>query len=237
MAADFLAIAVAELGNISERRIQMLLDENHSRNLPGNLIADPGLNSGFMLTQYTAASLVSENKIYCHPSSVDSIPTSANVEDHVAMATTAARKAQVVVNTSRMVLAIELMVAAQAMEWRMMSEDGKVVAKTIGRNPKKETKEADKTRLGEMRAALGLQSHFAKNFGQQPAAKTCEGPSAKVVVASMGAGTGKVYQAIREKVPALVEDIYLGPLVQDAIGVVASGSISLIIRSMESAIP
>lgn len=119
LAADFLAIAVAELANISERRTQLMLDAHHNRGLPANLIANPGLNSGFMIAQYSAASLVSENKVLCHPSSVDSIPTSANSEDHVAMATTAARKARTVVNNTRAVLAIELMCGAQGVEWRV----------------------------------------------------------------------------------------------------------------------
>lgn len=119
LAADFLAIAVAELANISERRTQLMLDAHHNRGLPANLIANPGLNSGFMIAQYSAASLVSENKVLCHPSSVDSIPTSANSEDHVAMATTAARKARTVINNTRAVLAIELMCGAQAVEWRV----------------------------------------------------------------------------------------------------------------------
>ncbi len=119
LAADFLAIAVAELANISERRTQLMLDADHNRGLPANLIANPGLNSGFMIAQYSAASLVSENKVLCHPSSVDSIPTSANSEDHVAMATTAARKARTVINNTRAVLAIELMCGAQGVEWRV----------------------------------------------------------------------------------------------------------------------
>ena len=120
LAADFLAIAVAELANISERRTQMLLDQSHNGGLPANLIADGGLNTGLMIAQYTAASLVSENKIFCHPASVDSIPSSANVEDHVAMATTAARKLRQILANTKGVLAIELMVATQAVEWRVI---------------------------------------------------------------------------------------------------------------------
>lgn len=120
LAADFLAIAVAEFANISERRIQMLLDKNHNNGLPANLVADGGLNSGLMIGQYTAASLVSENKVLCHPASVDSIPSSANIEDHVAMATIAARKLRQVLANARAVLAIEFMTAVQAIEWRMV---------------------------------------------------------------------------------------------------------------------
>jgi histidine ammonia-lyase len=118
VASDFLTIAVAELANISERRTQMLLDARHNRNLPANLIARRGVNSGLMITQYSAASLVNENKVLAHPASVDSIPTAANVEDHVAMATTAARKLRTVLANVKAGLGIELLVAAQGVEWR-----------------------------------------------------------------------------------------------------------------------
>lgn len=118
IAADFLAIAVAELASIAERRTQMLLDKNHNRGLPASLTARPGIHSGYMIAQYCAAGLVSENKVLAHPASVDSIPTSANYEDHVAMASIAARKVRTVVANAQSTLAIELMVAAQALEWR-----------------------------------------------------------------------------------------------------------------------
>ncbi len=119
MAADFLAIALAELADISERRTQMLLDAHHSRNLPGNLIPHRGINSGLMIAQYCAAGIVSENKVLTHPASVDSIPTSANSEDHNAMATIAARKLRTVLRNAQAVLAIELIAGAQAVEWRV----------------------------------------------------------------------------------------------------------------------
>ncbi|HEX4498916.1 MAG TPA: aromatic amino acid lyase, partial [Thermoanaerobaculia bacterium] len=119
MAADVLAIALAELANISERRAQMLLDGHQSRNLPSNLIPHRGINSGLMIVQYAAAGIVSENKVLTHPASVDSIPTSANSEDHNAMATIAARKVRTVLRNAQAVLAIELLVAAQAVEWRV----------------------------------------------------------------------------------------------------------------------
>lgn len=118
LAADFLTIAVAELANISERRTQMMLDGHHSRGLPENLTTRPGVNSGLMILQYTAASIVSENKVLAHPASVDSIPTGANAEDHVSMSTHAARKLRTVLSNVRSVLAIELLTAAQAVEWR-----------------------------------------------------------------------------------------------------------------------
>jgi len=131
MAADFLAIAIAELANISERRSQTLLDGDHNRGLPQNLTTRPGVNSGLMIAQYTAASVVSENKVLAHPASVDSIPTSANAEDHVSMSTHAARKALAIIRNVQSVLAIELMVAAQAIEWRVAMRNGVGEAHTL----------------------------------------------------------------------------------------------------------
>lgn len=116
LAMDFLAIALAELGNISERRTYKLI--SGSRGLPNFLVANPGLNSGFMIPQYTAASIVSQTKGLCMPASVDSIPSSQGQEDHVSMGSNAATKLyRVVLNTER-VLAIELFNAAQALEFR-----------------------------------------------------------------------------------------------------------------------
>lgn len=117
LAFDFLGIAVAELGNISERRLERLI--NYQLNdLPAFLVKKGGLNSGFMITQYAAASLVSENKVLAHPASVDSIPSSANQEDHVSMGTIAARKCLSIVENVKRVLATELMAACQAIDFR-----------------------------------------------------------------------------------------------------------------------
>lgn len=114
---DFLGIAVAELGNISERRLERLI--NYQLNdLPPFLVKNGGLNSGFMITQYAAAALVSENKVLAHPASVDSIPSSANQEDHVSMGTIAARKGLEILKNARRVLATELMAACQAIDFR-----------------------------------------------------------------------------------------------------------------------
>ena len=116
-ALDSLALAVAELANISERRIERLVNPSLSDGLPAFLTGDGGLNSGFMIPQYVAASLVSENKALCHPASVDSIPTSAGQEDHVSMGNASGLKAwQVLANAERTV-AIELLAAAQAVEF------------------------------------------------------------------------------------------------------------------------
>jgi histidine ammonia-lyase len=112
-----MTIAVAELGAISERRIERLVNPALS-DLPAFLTRDGGLQSGLMLAQVTAAALASENKALSHPASVDSIPTSANKEDHVSMGVTAARKAAQVVANVRRILALELVAACQALEFR-----------------------------------------------------------------------------------------------------------------------
>jgi histidine ammonia-lyase len=123
-ALDALAMAVSELASISERRIERLVNPNLSDGLPAFLTSDGGLNSGFMIPQYVAAALVSENKSLCHPASVDSIPTSAGQEDHVSMGNAAGLKAwQVVANAERAV-AIELLAAAQAVEFLAPLEPG-----------------------------------------------------------------------------------------------------------------
>jgi len=113
---DYLKIALAELGNISERRLSRLVDQSLS-DLPAFLTAYPGVNSGFMILQYTAAALVSENKVLAHPASVDSIPTSANQEDHVSMGTIAARQAREILENVEYVLAIETLAATQGIDF------------------------------------------------------------------------------------------------------------------------
>lgn len=116
IAADTLGIALSELGNISERRIAKLIDPALNHGLPAFLVKHGGINCGFMIPQYAAAALVSENKVLAHPASVDSIPTSAGQEDHVSMGTIGARKAAQILENVRMVLGIELMCAAQALD-------------------------------------------------------------------------------------------------------------------------
>jgi histidine ammonia-lyase len=116
LVSDALAVAIAEIGAISERRVAMLVDTVVSR-LPPFLTAEPGLNSGFMIVHVTAASLASENKSLAHPASVDSLPTSANQEDHVSMATFAARRLQPMLANTAHIVAIELLAAAQGIEF------------------------------------------------------------------------------------------------------------------------
>jgi len=119
IAMDYLAFSVAELGNISERRTMRLTDEcSNTHALPAFLTKDGGLNSGFMILQYTAAALATENKVLSHPASVDTIPTSANVEDHVSMGATAALKLRDVLDNVERILTIELMSAAQGVDFR-----------------------------------------------------------------------------------------------------------------------
>jgi histidine ammonia-lyase len=129
-ALDALAMAAAELASISERRIERLVNPNLSDGLPAFLTSDGGLNSGFMIPQYVAASLVSENKVLCHPASVDSIPTSAGQEDHVSMGNAAGLKAwQVLANCER-AIAIELLAGAQGVEFLAPLEPGAGVRAT-----------------------------------------------------------------------------------------------------------
>lgn len=117
LAMDFLGIALAELANIAERRLERLVNPNLS-GLPAFLTKNGGLNSGFMIVQYSAASLVSENKVLAHPACVDSIPSSANQEDHVSMGTIAARKARTIGENTAHVLAMELLAACQGIDLR-----------------------------------------------------------------------------------------------------------------------
>ena len=135
LALDFLCMAVSELANISERRIERLVNPQLS-GLPAFLVSDGGLNSGFMLAQYTAASLVSENKVLSHPACVDSIPTSANKEDHVSMGTISARKLREIVRNAEHVIAIELLCGAQAMDLftNMKPGEGTLIAYKIIRD-------------------------------------------------------------------------------------------------------
>jgi len=119
LAFDYLAIALSELGNISERRLMRLTDENSNAHiLPAFLTQNGGLNSGFMLVQYTAAALCTENKILSHPASVDTIPSSANVEDHVSMGVTSVLKIRQIAENLKQILALELFAAAQGIDFR-----------------------------------------------------------------------------------------------------------------------
>ncbi len=159
LALDMLAIALSELASISERRIYLLLggDSVGGIDLPKLLMRDTGLNSGFMLPQYTAAALVSENKILAHPASVDSIPTSLGQEDHVSMGSISATKVHKIVQNVETVLAIELMCAAQALDFLRPMTSGKGV-ETVHREIRKVVSHAESDRLfhNDIEAVLRL---------------------------------------------------------------------------------
>lgn len=130
LASDYLALAIAEVGSLSERRIALLIDANLS-GLPAFLVQAGGLNSGFMMAQVTAAALTSENKTLAHPASVDSIPTSANQEDHVSMASFAARRLHDMLDNVGHVVAIELLAAAQGVEFHRPQQSSKAIEAVI----------------------------------------------------------------------------------------------------------
>ncbi|MEP7010595.1 MAG: aromatic amino acid lyase [Acidobacteriota bacterium] len=214
-AADFLAIGLAELANISERRTQMLLDGHHSRGLPPNLIPWAGVNSGLMIAQYSAAGIVSENKVLAHPASVDSIPTSANSEDHNAMATFAARKLRTVLGNVQAVLAIELLVAAQAVEWRTLLKSGG-------------GKLAESAERGEdpgslIRAAQEKGSAYDAQLAEFTAWTGSE--RQPDIAGRLGAGTRGAYLAIRRAAPTMLADRLLDRDVRAVRGLVESGGL------------
>jgi histidine ammonia-lyase len=130
LAADYLALAIAEIGSLSERRIALLID-THLSGLPAFLVKEGGLNSGFMMAQVTAAALTSENKSHAHPASIDSIPTSANQEDHVSMAMFAARRLHEMLDNVSNVVAIELLAAAQGVEFHHPQKSSPAIEQVI----------------------------------------------------------------------------------------------------------
>lgn len=196
MAADVLAIALAELASISERRTQMLLDSNQNRNLPSNLIPHRGINSGLMIVQYAAAGIVSENKVLTHPASVDSIPTSANSEDHNAMSTIAARKVRTVLRNAQSVLAIELLVAAQAVEWRVAMERDPVLTRKAS---------ADWDRADQQ----------AHDFEERTRPER-----RPEIAAKLGEGTRRIYLQVRDAAPTMLRDRVLEGDIRAVRGVV-----------------
>lgn len=165
LALDFLAIALAELGNISERRVYRLI--SGTRKLPSFLVANPGLNSGFMIPQYSAASIVSQNKQYCTPSSIDSIESSQGQEDHVSMGANGAVKALKVLENLEKLLAIELFNAAQAMEFRRPEKTSPALEKVMTEFRKEVAFVEDDTIMyKEMHKAVNfIKNNFTGNFG------------------------------------------------------------------------
>ncbi len=130
LAADAIALALCVVGAMAERRIALLTDENHSK-LPAFLASDSGLDSGFMVAQVTAAALASENKSLAHPASADSIPTTGNHEDFVSMATYAARRLGDLADNAAGIVAIELMIAAQGLEFRRPARSSQALESVV----------------------------------------------------------------------------------------------------------
>ncbi len=156
LAADYLALAIAEIGALSERRIALLID-SHMSGLPAFLVNDGGVNSGFMMAQVTAAALASENKSHAHPASVDSLPTSANQEDHVSMATFAARRLHTMIDNVADIIAIELLAAAQGVEFHRPRTSSAVIEKAIaGVREISPRYEADRSLSSDIRRVAAL---------------------------------------------------------------------------------
>lgn len=156
VAMDYAKIAIAELANIAERRVEHMLDPAVS-GMPAFLAHQGGLHSGLMISQYTAASLVSENKVLAHPASVDSIPTSANQEDHVSMGTIAARQCAMILENARWVIAIEVMNATQALDFHAPVLPGPAVAAAVAEvRAVVPPLEADRVMTGDLAAVRSL---------------------------------------------------------------------------------
>ncbi|MEI6487810.1 MAG: histidine ammonia-lyase [Bacteroidota bacterium] len=163
LALDFLAIALAELGNISERRTYQLI--SGLRELPPFLVAKPGLNSGFMIPQYTAASIVSQNKQLCSPASVDSIVSSNGQEDHVSMGANAATKCFKVVENLQRILAIELFNASQALEFRRPLQSSPIIEEVIAKYREDVAfVDADKVMFTEIDKSVDFLKRMTVNF-------------------------------------------------------------------------
>ncbi len=223
MAADFLAIGLAELANISERRTQMLLDANHNRGLPPNLIPWAGVNSGLMIAQYSAAGIVSENKVLAHPATVDSIPTSANSEDHNAMATFATRKLRTILGNAQAVLAIELLVAAQAVEWRTLLRSG-------GGHLPESSPAAGEDPGSLIRTTQDKSTAYDRQLEEFTV--WTESHRQPEIAGQLGAGTADAYRAIRRAAPTLLADRLLDQDVRAVRGLVERGELAALVATL-----
>ena len=172
-AADYLALSIAEIGSLSERRIALLVDP-HMSGLPAFLVEEGGLNSGFMMVQIVAAALASESKALAHPASVDSIPTSANQEDHVSMATFAANRLHTMLDNVNSIVAIELLSAAQGIDFHHPRRSSQVLEKALQKirefSPKFESDRSLKTDVDEVSALIESGYFFPKCSSILPSA-------------------------------------------------------------------
>jgi histidine ammonia-lyase len=172
-AADYLALSIAEIGSLSERRIALLVDP-HMSGLPAFLVEGSGLNSGFMMVQIVAAALVSEGKVLAHPASVDSIPTSANQEDHVSMATFAANRLHMMLDNANNIVAIELLSAAQGIDFHHPRRSSAILEEAHARirelSPKFESDRSLKTDVDDVSALIESGYFFPKCSAILPSA-------------------------------------------------------------------
>ncbi len=172
-AADYLALSIAEIGSLSERRIALLVDP-HMSGLPAFLVEESGLNSGFMMVQIVAAALASESKVLAHPASVDSIPTSANQEDHVSMATFAANRLHSMLDNVNSIVAIELLSAAQGIDFHHPRRSSQVLEKALQKirefSPKFESDRSLKIDVDEVSALIDSGHFFSKCSSILPSA-------------------------------------------------------------------
>lgn len=229
LAADTLALAVAEVGNIAERRIAALINVKQSKGLPSNLCWRPGVNSGFMIPQYTAAALVSENKSLAHPATVDSIPTGSNSEDHTSMSSIAARKCAQVISNVEAVLAIELLTAYQALQFRkpaglgqLTSAVERLIADRIGDTVLRlggfvvvdESKRQEPQWRNQLKAELSRSSHE---------------PSIQELQAALhGVGLGKAARMAAK--PCVFDDVVMYPLIEAVSDLVRRGDIGRLLN-------
>jgi histidine ammonia-lyase len=222
LAMDMLGMAAAEVGNIAERRTFRLLDSTLNAGLPAMLVEESGLNNGLMMAQYAAAALVSDNKTLAHPDSVDSIPTCANQEDHVSMSTNAARHAREIVENVEQIVGIEMLCAAQALDFRRA---GLQFSKTTWQE-----------RPGEERLRKVVEYRLKE--GEE------------VEQAGLGTGTRAAYEAVRreieylssdrplyrdlEKMAAMVHDGQVVRAVETALGAPLLGAAELMVKGASS---
>jgi histidine ammonia-lyase len=195
----------------------MLMDTHHNHGLPANLVPDAGVNSGFMIAQYCAAGLVSENKVLAHPASVDSIPTSSNSEDHNSMATIAARKLRTVLSNVRHTLAIELMVAAQALEWATLYQalsDSEFLRNDLQKNYIQSliTDEQQSVAVESEPGRQKLERRWERAKDEVAIFKswTFEDTREAQIASKLGQGTRKAYLAVRK-------DAGVNPLIYDRV--------------------
>ena len=200
LAMDYMKLAITELGNMSERRVARLVDaDSNGGVLPMFLTERGGLESGLMMAQYTAAALASENKVLVHPASSDTIPSSANTEDHVSMGATAVRQAAQILTHVETIVAIEFLAAAQGVDFRRraLADDPALAPTGMPARPTPDASHSDRVVQDDMTSGAEL----------------------------LGDGTAVAYELIRQRVPFLQEDTILAPLIEQVRQLVADGTI------------